>query len=39
MDMQLGGLHHVTAVTGNAPQNVAFYMQVLGMRLLTLRWG
>jgi glyoxalase family protein len=28
--MQLGGLHHVTAVTGN----VAFYTQVLGMRLV-----
>jgi glyoxalase family protein len=31
--MQLGGIHHVTAVTGNASRNVAFYTQVLGMRL------
>jgi glyoxalase family protein len=31
--MQLGGIHHVTAVTGNASHNVAFYTQVLGMRL------
>jgi glyoxalase family protein len=32
--MQLGGLHHVTAVTGDAPANVAFYTQVLGLRLV-----
>jgi glyoxalase family protein len=32
--MQLGGLHHVTAVTSTASQNVAFYTQVLGMRLV-----
>ncbi|HEX7735063.1 MAG TPA: ring-cleaving dioxygenase [Ktedonobacteraceae bacterium] len=32
--MQLGGLHHITAITGNASQNVAFYTQVLGMRLV-----
>ncbi len=32
--IQLGGLHHVTAVTGNAPENVKFYTQVLGMRLV-----
>ncbi|HAE84520.1 MAG TPA: ring-cleaving dioxygenase [Ktedonobacter sp.] len=31
--MQLSGIHHVTAVTGNASRNVAFYTQVLGMRL------
>ena len=31
--MQLDGIHHVTAVTGNASRNVAFYTQVLGMRL------
>lgn len=31
--MQLEGIHHVTAVTGNASLNVAFYTQVLGMRL------
>src|SRR6202795_2029291 len=32
--MQLGGLHHVTAVTGHAAQNVDFYTRVLGMRLV-----
>ena len=31
--MQLDGIHHVTAVTGNASRNVVFYTQVLGMRL------
>src|SRR5436190_10903135 len=33
MNMQLGGIHHVTAVSGNASNNVAFYTQVIGMRL------
>jgi glyoxalase family protein len=28
------GLHHVTAVTGNASANVAFYTGVLGLRLV-----
>lgn len=32
--MQLGGLHHITAITGHASQNVAFYTRVLGMRLV-----
>jgi len=32
--MQLGGIHHVTAITGNASQNVAFYTQVLGLHLV-----
>ncbi len=32
--MELEGLHHVTAVTGNASGNVAFYTQALGMRLV-----
>ncbi len=32
--MQLGGLHHVTAITGNVSQNVAFYTRVLGMHLV-----
>jgi glyoxalase family protein len=32
--MQLEGIHHVTAVTGNASHNIAFYTQVLGMRLV-----
>jgi glyoxalase family protein len=34
MELQLGGLHHVTAVTGDAPRNVAFYTQTLGLRLV-----
>ena len=33
-ERQLGGLHHITAVTGDAAGNVAFYTQVLGMRLV-----
>jgi glyoxalase family protein len=32
--MQLQGLHHVTAITANASRNMAFYTQVLGMRLV-----
>lgn len=32
--MQLHGLHHVTAVTGDAPANVDFYTRVLGLRLV-----
>lgn len=32
--MELGGLHHVTAVTGNAAGNLTFYTKVLGMRLV-----
>jgi glyoxalase family protein len=30
----LEGLHHVTAITGDAPRNVEFYVRVLGMRLV-----
>ncbi len=32
--MQLTGLHHVTSITAQASQNVAFYTQVLGLRLV-----
>ena len=32
--MELGGLHHVTAVTGDAPRNLDFYTRVLGLRLV-----
>ena len=32
--MQLTGIHHLTAVTGNAPGNHAFYTGTLGMRLV-----
>lgn len=32
--MQLHGIHHVTAITGDAPGNVDFYARVLGMRMV-----
>ncbi|GAC1329260.1 MAG: ring-cleaving dioxygenase [Beijerinckiaceae bacterium] len=32
--MQLTGLHHVTAVTADAPRNYTFYTQTLGLRLV-----
>jgi len=32
--MQLSGIHHLTAITANAPANLAFYRGVLGMRLV-----
>ncbi len=32
--MQLHGLHHVTAVTGEVKQNKEFYTQLLGLRLV-----
>jgi glyoxalase family protein len=32
--MQLGGIHHISAITGNVSRNVAFYTQVLGLRLV-----
>ena len=32
--MQLHGIHHVTAVTGKVKDNVYFYTQVLGLRLV-----
>src|SRR6476619_3581946 len=31
--MRLEGIHHVTAITGDAPQNVDFYTRVLGLRM------
>jgi len=34
MEIQIPGIHHVTAVTGDASGNVAFYTRVLGMRLV-----
>src|SRR5215472_16108500 len=34
MEHELGGLHHVTAVTGDAARNVAFYTETLGLRLV-----
>ena len=32
--MQLTGIHHLTAVTARAAENVAFYTRVLGLRLV-----
>jgi glyoxalase family protein len=32
--MKLSGIHHVTAVSGNARMNVDFYTRVLGLRLV-----
>ena len=32
--MKLEGVHHVTAITGDAPGNVDFYTRVLGLRLV-----
>ncbi len=31
--MRLEGVHHVTAITGDAPRNLDFYVRVLGLRL------
>jgi glyoxalase family protein len=32
--MQLEGVHHVTCITGNAPENVEFYAGKLGLRMV-----
>jgi glyoxalase family protein len=32
--MKLNGIHHITAITGNAQRNVDFYVGVLGLRLV-----
>jgi glyoxalase family protein len=32
--MKLDGIHHVTAITGDAPRNVRFYSGTLGLRLV-----
>jgi glyoxalase family protein len=32
--MRLEGIHHITAITGDAPANVEFYVGVLGLRLV-----
>jgi glyoxalase family protein len=32
--MKLDGMHHITMITGDAPRNVAFYADVLGLRLV-----
>jgi len=33
--VRLDGINHITAITGHAPRNVAFYTGVLGLRLVT----
>lgn len=35
-DDELLGLHHVSAITGQADANVRFYTQVMGLRLVTM---
>jgi glyoxalase family protein len=32
--MRLEGIHHITAITGDAPQNVEFYAGLMGLRLV-----
>ncbi len=32
--MQLDGIHHITAITGDAQRNVDFYVRVMGLRLV-----
>jgi glyoxalase family protein len=34
MAEQLGGIHHLTAITADAPGNLKFYTDVLGLRLV-----
>lgn len=34
MTIQLTGIHHLTAITANARENLRFYTQVLGLRLV-----
>jgi glyoxalase family protein len=32
--MRLEGIHHITAITGDAPRNVDFYARALGLRMI-----
>ena len=34
MNTQITGLHHITAIAGNARRNYDFYTQVLGLRMV-----
>jgi len=34
MDNQISGLHHITAIAGNAKRNFDFYTEVMGLRLV-----
>ena len=32
--MNLNGIHHITAITGDSQRNVDFYVGVMGLRLV-----
>jgi glyoxalase family protein len=32
--MELGGIHHVSAITANAEKNFDFFTRILGLRLV-----
>jgi glyoxalase family protein len=32
--LMIGGIHHITAITGSAADNLSFYNQLLGLRLI-----
>ena len=32
--MQMDGIHHITAITGDGPRNVDFYARVMGLRMV-----
>ena len=32
--MKLNGIHHITAITGDAQANVDFYTRALGLRMV-----
>jgi glyoxalase family protein len=34
MSNKITGIHHITAIAGNAKRNVDFYMRVLGLRMV-----
>jgi len=36
MNLSIPGIHHVTAITAGAQQNIDFYCGVLGLRLVKL---
>lgn len=37
MNNNILGLHHITAIAGNAQQNFDFYTKILGLRLVKRR--
>jgi glyoxalase family protein len=32
--MKLDGIHHITCITGDAPRNVEFYTETMGLRMV-----